>query len=84
MAIVRSQTFDGVGNLVSEEVVERPVPVVDQATLQQANQTLRSMVQTYAPGGVPTGTVTNVHLRNWLLALTVQARFLRGELDNEV
>jgi hypothetical protein len=75
--------WDSAGNLVIDQADERPMPVIGPAQLQQAKQTLRSMVGTFSANGVPTGTPTNAQLRNWLLALTVATRYLANELDNE-
>ncbi len=77
------QTFGPDGNLIESVTVVRPAPTVTQADYLQARQTLRSMIQTFYPGGVPTGTPTAVQLRNWLLALTVGLRFVVDEYDNE-
>lgn len=71
------------GEIISEEVVERPVRVVSPAEMQQAKQTLRTMWQTFVQNGQPTGTPTATQLRNWNLALTVAVRYLAGELDDE-
>lgn len=77
------QVFDGNGNVLSSTTVVRPVPTVSAAEYQQARATLRSMITTFYPGGVATGTPTAVQVRNWLLALTAGMRFMLRELDDE-
>ena len=79
----RNQTFDQQGNLISETVVQVPLPVVSAAEMAQVKATLRNSMQTFFPGGVPTGTPTAAQSRNWLIALTVAVRYLAGEMDNE-
>lgn len=41
------------------------------------------MVQTFYPGGVPTGTPTAAQQRNWSIAMTTALRYLYNEMDNE-
>jgi surface antigen len=83
MATQTDETWDSEGNLVNSVSVERPVRVISNAEYQQAKQTLRTMVQTFYPGGIPTGTPTNAQIRNWLLALTAGLRWTVEEMDNE-
>lgn len=77
------QVFDQNGTLLSSTTVIRPLPLIDPATYQQARATLKSMVQTFAPGGIPTGTPTAVQMRNWLLALTVGEHYLLNASDTD-
>jgi hypothetical protein len=69
------------GEVISETIVDRPVKVIGEAERDQAIQTLRSMVAQFWQDGAPTGTPTNVQLRNWCLALTVAVRYLANETD---
>jgi hypothetical protein len=71
------------GTIISEEIVEVAVPVIGEAELQQAKQTIRSMVNQFWQDGAPTGTPTNVQLRNWNLAISVALRHLYREMDDE-
>ena len=79
----RNQVFDGQGNLLSETVVQVPVRVVSDADLAQVKQTLKTMMRTFFPGGVPTGTPTAAQQRNWSIAMTTALRYLYNEMDNE-
>ena len=81
----RNQVIDANGNVVSEVIVQTPMPVVDREQLQQAKQTIRNMVDQFwdEETGQPTGTPTAVQLRNWLLAVSVGLRYVYRELDNE-
>ena len=74
------------GSIISEVDVTRPERVVSDELARQSRKQLRQMVAKYwdAGTGQPTGTLTLVDARNWLLALTVQIRFLAKEMDDEV
>ncbi len=80
----KHETWDSDGNLVStvDEIV--PSKVITDAEYAQARQTLKAMVTTFYPGGVPTGSPTNAQIRNWLLSLTAGLRFVYDEMDDEV
>ena len=80
----RDQVVGPDGSILSETIVERPERTITPEQFRQAKATLRNMVETFYPNGVPTGTPTNVQLRNWNLALTAAVRYLAGELDDEV
>ncbi len=71
------------GVLVSSTTVVRPTKAITDAEFAQAKATLRNMVGTFFQGGQPTGSPTNAQLRNWLLALTVDSRYVRNELDTD-
>jgi len=82
--IDRNQTFDRDGNLLSEEIVEVPVKVIDDDTLEVAKQNLRTFWQTFTNvDGAPTGTPTANQTRNAILSLIVAARWLYAEMDDE-
>lgn len=78
-----NETYDEDGNLIASTQVEVPVRVISDAEMQQAKQTLRTMVQTFYVNGSPTGTPTATQMRNWMLALTAGLRWSVGEMDNE-
>lgn len=71
------------GTVLSETVVIRPVQVITPEQLQQAKQTVRAMIGTFFPGGVPTGEPSPAQMRNWLIALSVGLRWAIGEMDDE-
>lgn len=80
----RNQVFEqGTGRLLSETVVPVPVRTVSEAEYVQARAVLRNMITTFYPGGVATGTPTNVQQRNWSIAMTTALRYLYNEMDNE-
>lgn len=78
-----NQTWDSDGNLLStiEEIV--PARIITDAEYAQARQTLKTMVTTFYPGGVPAGSPTNAQIRNWLLSLTAGLRYVYDEKDDE-
>jgi hypothetical protein len=81
--IDRDQVIGPDGTIISDVAVERPVRVVTDEQMKQAKATLKTMWQTFTTDGQPSGTPTAVQMRNWNLALTVAARFLANELDDE-
>ncbi len=80
---VFDEVFDGQGNLLSITPRIAPEPVISDADYQQARQTLKTMMRTFFPGGVPTGTPTAAQQRNWSIAMTTALRYLYNEMDNE-
>lgn len=81
--IDRNQTFDRDGNLLSEEIIEVPIKVIDDATLEVAKANLKTYWQTFTQDGAPTGTPTANQNRNAILSLIVAARWLVNEMDDE-
>ena len=79
----RNQTFNQQGQMISETIVQVPLPAVSPADLAQVKQTLKAMMQTFYPAGVPTGTPTAAQQRNWSIAMTTALRYLYNEMDNE-
>jgi hypothetical protein len=81
----RNQTFDQSGNLIEETLVQVPVKVISDELFTTAKQQIRGFVGTYwnTNTQAPIGTLTITDARNWLLALTVIARYSAQELDDE-
>lgn len=77
------EVFDSNGNVISSHTRKVPLRAISDAEFAQAKQTLKTMVQTFYPGGVPTGSPTNAQIRNWLLSLTAAVRYMYGEKDTD-
>lgn len=78
-----NEVYDEQGNLVSRVQVQRPQRAVTATELAQVKQTIKNNMQTFFPGGTPTGTPTNAQIRNWLIAVSTGLRYLYNEMDNE-
>lgn len=69
--------------VLSDTQVTMPERAISDAEFARAKATLKTMVQTFYPGGVPTGSPTNAQIRNWLLSLTAAVRYLYNEMDTD-
>jgi hypothetical protein len=80
----RNQVIDADGNIISEEIVEVPVPVIGEDELRQAKQNLRAYFAAFTTDGAPSGSPTDNQNRNAILSLIVVVRSLAREMDNEI
>lgn len=82
---VFDEVFDQDGNVISRTPRSRPERAVSDVAFAQAKSVMRNMLQTYYPGGTPTGNISQNpnDIRNWLIALTIGERYLYGAMDDE-
>jgi hypothetical protein len=80
----RNQTYDADGNLIAEEVVMVPDPLVSDPIFQQSLTTMKNMLRQFTDPatGVPTGTPTINQVRNWLVAITHGVAYTHGALED--